>query len=655
MSTNFAYPPKRRFPPPDESALRPAAVGPDIAPTPVAQPWVDMGGHGGGGMDVGGLVSGLMKMRSPDLKPQPGGNPLGAVPQKGGHKFLGLFRQGGTLRRVGEEAIVGDDGPELLEMTGRGARVTPLPDSSGFNLRDLAAQGGTLAAADDPQLPPQVAALTAAAQGQNRPVNAGDNQLLAAAPSPAPTTPLFTRPPSEFQSNSVPTTGHPKARNMLAPGEEEENDARVRAVIENAGGFAEMGGSEQRPKFADPTGRLQNQIQFEKDNPAHAEQGRSFWRKLRDVGGGALIGMGSAPQGSSLGERLGYGLGMGGVQAVNPDMLSQFRQKQRVEKWGGQLAAAQAQDEARLERAGKIAAVDKTLAETGRLRNPPPDYERVETPDGYVYVDKKNPSGAAVQTGLKAPAKPGARPQTVRLKNEDGSEKVVERGADGVWRDTGLRSAGQPRRRITVGGETFELPEAEAARVLAQIESANITSGNQYGNQAYEDLVRQIDRDNQSAKERYVAARQAVGELREAVKAAQAAVARVNNPHGIWDARSKQFYDPDPNDVARFREEADAAQQRVRGLAADLGPYRDLVDDDPTTGWPTVLKSEPAPKTYPERQAPAKRTGGAVPKPDAPVSENDYVAHAKANWDAQKYGEFDEQKARAAYRKRYER
>jgi hypothetical protein len=119
-------------------------VGPDIAPTPVPvmQPMqfqpVEMGGGGDAGamagLAIGGGIGNLLKARSPELKPQAGGNPLGALPQKGGgHKFLGLFADGGSLQHPGDMAIVGDEGPEALNV-GRGeTRIVPISGEPSFD------------------------------------------------------------------------------------------------------------------------------------------------------------------------------------------------------------------------------------------------------------------------------------------------------------------------------------------------------------------------------------------------------------------------------------------------------------------------------------------------------------------------------------------
>jgi hypothetical protein len=566
MSANFAYPTKRRFPPPEESQLRPA-VGPDIQPAPIESRWLDMEDHKDSGM--GPLFGvGLGKLFASGGLGSKGGSEI-----ESNGKFLGPFGRGGVLRRAGDTAVVGDEGPELAVREADGkTRIFPFD------------QNGTLAAATGPQTqpPPQAAALIAAAQGQNQPIRPEDSNVLAAATSPVPPIPLLTRPPSEFQSISAPMAGHPKSRNMPTPDEEEENDARVRSVIDNAGGFAEMGGSDVRPKFADPTGRLQNQIQYERDNPAHAEQGRSIWRKLRDVGESTLIGMGSAPQGSSLGERLGYGLGVGGVQAVNPDMLPQFRQKQRVAKWGGELAAAQEQDEARIERAGKVAAVNKTVAETQEVLGRP---ER---------------EAAKVRFGAQ-------KEERVRAEVERHNRELEK------YQGTSQEDSRKRAEETTRHNRRME----EIGRMTAEATAGRFDTerADRFDRETYDDSVKQIDRDNQSAKERYAAAQKAVGELRAAIKAGQAAAAKVNNPHGIWNAQTKEFYNADPADIARYREEYEKANQLVNTLGSSIRQnYGEFVDDDPDMKLPILLKPEPAPKSYPQRQPPAKRTGGPMSK-----------------------------------------
>jgi hypothetical protein len=126
--------------------IQPPPAGPDIAPAPVPvmQPMQFQPVEIGGGSDAGSMtglaigqgVGRLLKERSPDLKPQAGGNPLGDLAQKGGgrHKFLGLFAEGGALRRPGDVAVVGDAGPEVAVNVGRGeTRIVPINDEPTFD------------------------------------------------------------------------------------------------------------------------------------------------------------------------------------------------------------------------------------------------------------------------------------------------------------------------------------------------------------------------------------------------------------------------------------------------------------------------------------------------------------------------------------------
>jgi hypothetical protein len=120
-------------------------VGPDITPSavPVMQPMQFQPVEMGGGSDAGSMaglaigqgVGHLLKERSPELKTPPGGNPIGQIPQKGGgHKFLGLFAEGGSLRERGDVAVVGDGGPELAMNVGRGeTQIIPFGGGPSFD------------------------------------------------------------------------------------------------------------------------------------------------------------------------------------------------------------------------------------------------------------------------------------------------------------------------------------------------------------------------------------------------------------------------------------------------------------------------------------------------------------------------------------------
>jgi hypothetical protein len=130
-------------------------VGPDLAAQPVQAPQFaplpqlppmenrSSGGQVAGealGRFAGAGLNRLMSSRSPDVGPQPGGNPLGDLQRSGGGKFLGMFGGGGEIEKPGDAAIVGDSGPELLrKLRGGKVAVTPLNVGPNFGERLRAA------------------------------------------------------------------------------------------------------------------------------------------------------------------------------------------------------------------------------------------------------------------------------------------------------------------------------------------------------------------------------------------------------------------------------------------------------------------------------------------------------------------------------------
>lgn len=365
---------------------------PDLKPQPGGNPLGDLpqksgdsflGGvsrvmdEGLGGLAADGIGS-AMKTRSPDLKPQ-GGNPLGGVQTPGGgrHKFLGLFKDGGTLRKPGDVAVVGDAGPEVaLRKPGGETEIIPLGGRRSFAemVRDIpvesfrppqpeqpagpqlvAAPGyqpGSLLqkyAADNPQglapatrprtatpqpasLPRGVAGLTALAQGQGQPVSDEGSSLLAASPSPVPPTSRARRvveqsPEPPYDPPTVPMAG--KIRAQPAPGEESANNSRFMDALRRAGlafddtlpvGDRVAGGpAPEGVSYSDFDTRrpwVTDRLGYDETHVPNNRNGR-VRGALISAGLGAIQGALSTPQNPIAG-MVGGALGAGSVGAFRP-------------------------------------------------------------------------------------------------------------------------------------------------------------------------------------------------------------------------------------------------------------------------------------------------------------------------------------------------
>lgn len=149
--------------------------------------------------------------------------------------------------------------------------------------------------------------------------------------TPQPTLPvprLPGRAPGAFEPSRVPVIG--KARSLPAPGEEEANDAGVRERMDASGGFDEGGGgaTASRPRIADPTGRLDEQINYERQHPA--TDGNGWFKSLLKHGGqGFLEGL---TRGGVPGAIMG-GVGGAVAGAVDKSSDERYDQQRRVGRY----------------------------------------------------------------------------------------------------------------------------------------------------------------------------------------------------------------------------------------------------------------------------------------------------------------------------------
>lgn len=362
---NYAADVSSRFRPEVLEALvgrrRQKAAGPDMAPTapppmpPLPQP-ADGGGLGGalirGAADVGAaLIAGKAKgapssspaaesarahapdfMSSRGAMTPPGTQFLeapqvalgGGVTPKRTTPFLTprlqVFGGGGTLRRRGDVAIVGDEGPELAIHDGKQTHVIPIED----RFKGLTAE-----------------ALTRAGAGPTRP---GDGPNYSAGPAGGAG---ITHEPRVLAPEGAGIAPQPAQPAQPPPADPNQPQPAM-----------------PTPARPDPVKELRDRINQEEANPAHDENGRTK-SALIGAGIGALQGFGATGNWGGAVGGAAAGAGMGGFR---PQTDEEFRQKARVAEMTGQMERALGRQKQELEVEAARTGIEHERAATEELR-----------------------------------------------------------------------------------------------------------------------------------------------------------------------------------------------------------------------------------------------------------------------------------------------
>jgi hypothetical protein len=365
-------------------------VGPDIQPEPVYMPppvQMQMPAMQSSGPDLGqslGQLSraGFSRLRqtvAPDLKsanPMPtasaaqseditaglqkalpdafkaGGEPAPSLKPRG--KFLGLFGEGGRLRRPGDVALVGDDP----------ARGQP-PTEAVVNLGD----GQT-----------EVVPFTRL------------RRVMEEQGGPGP-------PPAPYEAPTVPMTG--RVRAQPAPGEEAANDARFARVLERVnvgsvdapgervGGdlppadlYSESG--ETRPRLADRPRFLRDRIADIEANPTHQNSNGRLGGALK---AGGRLALNVLAQGGNPVQALGAFATGTGIGAFDKSFDERLGEQGTARRMRGQLAELNQQetDKLKLEDARAGVRFKKAQAVFAESR---PDIERGKREDGQAKAER---------------------------------------------------------------------------------------------------------------------------------------------------------------------------------------------------------------------------------------------------------------------------
>lgn len=155
-------------------------------------------------------------------------------------------------------------------------------------------------------------------------------------------------------------------------------------------------------------------------------------------------------------------------------------------------------EDEQFKRASEAADVGAKRAQAYRALHPLPDFERVEGDDGIYLYDKRDP-GAGV---VKLPIAPkGTKPQAFdwmgrkyEWERDPDSNKWVPRPIGGLPVDES---------EVPVDYYGYKVKPGVAASGTAQTTAANITAGNQYGNQSYEDTLHRMDEDFRQEQQNY--------------------------------------------------------------------------------------------------------------------------------------------------------
>lgn len=291
------------------------------------------------------------------------------------------LRHGGTLRR-GESVIVGEDGEEMVINDGKRTHVVPLPRSPD-NLPALSRQ--PVVAHEAEQLPVYAPA---------PPVLAPPVKPLVYAPAPPATRlnlfgvespaegealPLPVYRPAQMPSLPPPLVPRDELQRKLADvGEVPAGSSHIATapVPADAEGKPmiryDPGQATRSARFADPAGRLEKQIDYERQHPAENRNSR-----LKGALKSLLYGVANADPQGGLASMLGSGLGTMAVGAVHKPLDERMEQAQRTGGYQRQLKDVRGREAERLKLEGARSEIRLRDSQTGfNLRRPDLEAEK---------------------------------------------------------------------------------------------------------------------------------------------------------------------------------------------------------------------------------------------------------------------------------------
>jgi hypothetical protein len=273
-------------------------------------------------------------------------------------------KRGMTRQPTGEELVRPGDGQN--DSDGGATLVAPAPPAQA----DMPAVPATRPRRATPS-PGLSDAVSTFLSRNNQPVPVSDEPgELATSVTQQPTLPVPTRRPDHspgaFEPSYVPVAE--KARALPAPGEDAANDARVRDRISAAGGYGDGsdGATATRKRIVDPTGRLEKQIDYERQNPAQDSNGRG----RSAVKMAARLFLDGFVRGGVPGAVRG-GIAGGVLGAVDKSADEQYAQQKRVGGYQHELGALRENEKQKLTLEDKRADIGVKNANRGWLEARP--------------------------------------------------------------------------------------------------------------------------------------------------------------------------------------------------------------------------------------------------------------------------------------------
>jgi hypothetical protein len=333
-------------------------------------------------------------------------------------------------------------------------------------------------------------------------------------------------------------------------------------------GVDESGATEERPRFADPTGRLEKQIEYENENPAKDRNGRlkSVFKEmaLNTLQGLALGGLPGAVRGAIVG---------GAEGAFHPAIDEERAQQGRTYEWQRQLSNLRADEKQGLDADAERARTDQTKANTNWLNaRPGIEQEKIDAKAmkdeqaavlrnlGQLKGQKIDPSNPAHAAFLARAERAKVFIDPTAWNNSKGNLATVTlTDPDDPTKTQTINYNKLTGEQQVVGQKGFQQPVGENGMTAAQTHNA------QHQDDSLADLERQRGVQNELARVR-------VNQGAQRIDLAQA-----SQDHRFSQDTRKELGDAEKlrTEAERYQMEANDADTRVKYFDKDAGEWKE--------------------------------------------------------------------------------